>query len=107
MQYLSFRVSGRMDVHSLDAVTYIQGADKYAEVCFADGAKRLHDKSLSQLERLLPSDFERIHKSYIVRFSSIRSLEGKEGSRYFAILESGESLPVGRSRYKSLRAKFE
>lgn len=107
MQYLSFRTGGRMDMHSVDAVSYIKGADKYAEVHFADGQTRFHDKSLAQLEKLLPTSFERIHKSYIVRFSAIKSLEAKEGSRYFAILENGKSLPIGRSRYKSLRAHFE
>lgn len=82
-------------------------ADKHTEVHFADGQKRFHDKSLAQLEKLLPTSFERIHKSYIVRFGSIKSLEAKEGSRYFAILKNGKSLPISRSRYKSLRACFE
>ena len=106
MRYLSFRQSGRTDVRGLDAVNYIEGADKYAQVHFQNGETMLHDKSLAQLEKTLPPEFERIHKSYIVRFSAISSLIAKEGSRYSAQLANGETLPISRSRYKSLKSRL-
>ena len=106
-KFISFRTAGRIDVRGLDSVEYIEGADKYAEVHFKNGETRLHDKSLAQLELILPPCFERVHKSYIVRLDSIKSFETMEGSRYFARLENGQSLPISRSRYKPLRARFD
>jgi two-component system, LytTR family, response regulator len=105
-KYLSFRTAGRAFVASLEQVVFIMGADKYSEVRLNDGSTRLHDKSLNQFEAILPGSFERIHKSYIVRLDAIERFETQPGSRYFVILKSGDRLPVGRTRYKSLREKY-
>ena len=55
------------------------------------------------VQAVLPPDFERIHKSYLVRLGSIKALHAAEGSHYEAELKGGERLPVGRTRYKELR----
>lgn len=105
-RYLSFLSLGKAHVVSLEEVKYIAGADKYSEVHLNDGTERLHNKSLNQFEQLLPDSFNRIHKSYIVCTNQIERLENMEGSRYFVVLKTGEKLPVGRTRYKSLKAAY-
>lgn len=105
-RYLSFLSLGKAHVVPLEEVKYIAGADKYSEVHMIDGSERLHSKSLHQFEQLLPDGFDRIHKSYIVCANQIERLENMEGSRYFVILKTGEKLPVGRTRYKSLKEKY-
>jgi DNA-binding LytR/AlgR family response regulator len=69
----------------------------------ANGRRELHDKTLERLEAVLPPAFERIHKSYLVRWSAVKALHAREGSRYAAELRNGLFLPVGRQRYKELR----
>ena len=59
----------------------------------------LHDKSLDKLHALLPPVFERIHKSYIVKMSTVAGLLIHEGSRYEVERNNGLMLPVGRTRY--------
>ena len=54
----------------------------------------------------LPPGFERIHKSYVVRWSAVKALHAAEGSHYEAELRNGVRLPVGRTRYKELREKL-
>ena len=71
-----------------------------------DGTQKFHNKSFNQFSQLLPDSFKRIHKSYIVCTNQIERLENMEGSRYFVILKTGEKLPVGRTRYKSLKAAY-
>ncbi len=71
-----------------------------------NGRRELHDKALEKLEAVLPSDFERIHKSYLVRMSAVKALHASEGSHYEAELKNGVRLPIGRTRYKELRERL-
>ena len=105
-KFLAFRSPGKTHVVAISEVIYIAGADQYSEVHLSNGTSRLHDKSLGQFEQLLPDGYERIHKSYIVHLDQIDRLEMKEGSRYFAMLKTGERLPVGRTRYNTLKQRY-
>jgi DNA-binding LytR/AlgR family response regulator len=55
---------------------------------------------------VLPEDFERIHKSYLVRLSAVKQLHTHPGSQFAAELSTGQMLPVGRTRYKALRERI-
>ncbi|HVU18504.1 MAG TPA: LytTR family DNA-binding domain-containing protein [Candidatus Didemnitutus sp.] len=105
-RYLAVRKHGRVQLVAVERVRYVQGADDWAELVLDDGRRELHDKTLEKLGAILPSDFERIHKSFLVRLSAVRALHVHEGSRYEAELSDGTRLPVGRTRYKELREKL-
>ncbi|MEO7599429.1 MAG: LytTR family DNA-binding domain-containing protein [Opitutus sp.] len=64
----------------------------------------MHDKTLDKLAILLAPDFERIHKSFLVRLTNLHALHAYEGSQHEAELKTGVRLPVGRIYYKQLRA---
>ncbi len=59
-----------------------------------------------RLARALDRVFERIHKSYIVKMSTVAGLLIHEGSRYEVELNNGLMLPVGRTRYKGIKEKL-
>jgi DNA-binding LytR/AlgR family response regulator len=103
---LAVKKAGRIELVPVDDVLYVQGAGNYSELVLADGRKELHDKTLERLEALLPEDFERTHKSYLVRLSAIKALHASEGSHYELELKNGTCLPVGRTRYKELRERL-
>jgi two-component system response regulator LytT len=103
---LAVKKSGRVELVSIDDIFYVQGAGNYSELVMANGRRELHDKTLEKLAVILPTDFERIHKSYLVRMSLIKALHATEGSHYEAELKNGTSLPIGRTRYKELREKL-
>ena len=105
-KFLAVRKHGKVDLVPIDRVLYVEGAGAYAELVLDDGRRELHDKTLEKLHALLPLGFERIHKSYIVRMSAVKTLHAAEGSHYEAELRSGLRLPVGRTRYKELREKL-
>jgi two-component system, LytTR family, response regulator LytT len=105
-KYLAVRKLGRIELVPIDRVLYLQGAGAYAELVLDDGKRELHDKNLEKLQAVLPAVFERIHKSYIVRWPMVKALHAGEGSRYEVELRNGLRLPVGRTRYKELREKF-
>lgn len=101
---LTFREGNRTRVVSVERVRAIHGADNYAEVELDDGLRLLHDKTLDQLEGLLPERYQRVHRSHIVDLQRIVGLENLPGSRYRARLDSGEFIPVSRTRIGRLRA---
>ncbi|RXK53752.1 response regulator transcription factor [Oleiharenicola lentus] len=103
---LAVKKAGRIELVPVDDVLYVQGAGNYSELVLADGRRELHDKTLERLEALLPEDFERTHKSYLVRLSAIKALHASEGSHYELELKNGTCLPVGRTRYKELRERL-
>jgi len=105
-QYLAVRRRGRIDLVAVDEVLYVEGADKYSELVLNDGRRDFYDKTLSWLEAALPSNFLRIHKSYLVPIPSITRLLVLGGSRYQAELKNGVRLPVGRTRYRRIRQRF-
>jgi DNA-binding LytR/AlgR family response regulator len=104
--FLAVRKAGRIDLVPLEDVMYVEGADKYSELVLANGRRNFHDSALGDLEATLPPSFVRIHKSYLVRFALVSRLLVLKGSRYFAELKDGRRLPVGRSRYRSVKSRL-
>ncbi len=105
-KYLAVRKHGRVELVPIDRILYVEGAGAYAELVLDNGHRELHDKTLEKLHAVLPPVFERIHKSYLVRFDAVKTLHAQEGSHYEAELHNGLRLPVGRTRYKELREKL-
>lgn len=105
-KFLAVRKLGKVELVPVDRLLYAEGAGAYAELVLDDGRRELHDKTLEKLHALLPPGFERIHKSYVVRWSAVKALHAQEGSHYEAELRTGLRLPVGRTRYKELREKL-
>jgi DNA-binding LytR/AlgR family response regulator len=105
-KYLAVKKHGRVEPIAVADLVFIQGAGNYAELVLADGRRELHDKTLDKLDALLSPDFERIHKSYLVRFADVIALHAYEGNQHEAELRNGVRLPVGRVYYKELRGRL-
>ena len=106
VKYLAVKKRHKIQLVPIEDVLYIKGAGAYTELFLTDGTKELHDKSLEKLEQLLSNTFERIHKSYLVKIDEIREIKVSSGSRYTVDLKNGEHLPIGRTKYKDLKAKW-
>ncbi|WP_316805401.1 LytTR family DNA-binding domain-containing protein [Pedobacter nototheniae] len=106
LEYLAVRKAGSIILISIKEIRYIKGAGIYTELHLLNGKKELHDKSLEKLEQLLPSSFERIHKSYIVPITQAEKIIVQAGGKYLLELKNEELLPIGRSKYKELRQKI-
>ena len=103
---LAVRSAGRVDLVSVADVAYVRAAGAYSELVLRDGTVRLHSKPLDRLLAVLPAAFERVHRSYLVRLDEVVRLRVREGSRYAAVLRSGEEVPVGRTRVEAVRARL-
>ncbi|HUR59962.1 MAG TPA: LytTR family DNA-binding domain-containing protein, partial [Opitutaceae bacterium] len=76
-KFLAVRKHGRVELVPIDRILYVEGAGAYAELVLDDGTRELHDKTLEKLHALLPPLFERIHKSYIVRWTAVKALHAQ------------------------------
>ena len=95
---LAVRSAGRIDLAAFADIVALSGADDYVEVILADGRRFLHDTSLQDLERRLPSGFVRVHRSHIVNASHVRGVRTLPGRRRALELAGGAEIPVSRSR---------
>ena len=105
-KFLAVKKRSKIQLIPIDELLYAKGAGAYSELFLKDGGKALHDKSLEKLEHLLPSPFERIHKSYIVKMTEIKEVIVESGSKYKAELKTGAVIPIGRTKYKDIKAKW-
>jgi len=105
-RYLAIQKKGRHLLREIQELSHIKGAGVYSELFFMDGTKEIHNKNLDKLDQLLPPNFDRIHKSYIINSSLIQELIVQSGSRYSVVLQDETTLPVSRMLYKSFKEKW-
>lgn len=106
IKYLAVKSRHKIQLIPIEDLLYIKGAGAYTELFLTDGKKELHDKSLEKLEQLLSNSFERIHKSYLVKMSEVKGIKVASGSKYMAELKNGALIPIGRTKYKDIKAKW-
>ena len=105
-KFLAIKKRQRIQLISVEDVIYIKGAGTYTELFLANGRKELHNKSLEKLEQLLSHSFERVHKSYLLKMSEIKGITVEPGSKYIAELKNGIRIPIGRTKYRDIKAKW-
>ena len=103
---LAVRSAGRIELVPVADVAYVQAAGSYSELVLRDGTVRPLSKSLDRLLCVLPSTFERVHRSYLIRLDEVVRIRVRKGSRYAAVLASGEEIPVGRTRVEAVRERL-
>lgn len=82
-------------IHAAE-ITHCRGAGDYVELHLADRRSILHNGTLAQLENELPPTFLRVHRSYVVNTSYVRTLS-RESSGVGAVnLSNGAEVPVSR-----------
>ena len=99
-KFLAIRKRQQLTLVEVADIAYLKGSGNHAQLVLNSGQTYLHDKSLQQLSKLLPTHFERIHKSYIVNLKMIKSIS----RQYEVQLINGELLPISRTKFKALKA---
>ena len=84
-------------------IAYVEAAGKTQKLIPAQAGEPFIVRcSLQELEKqLIPFGFIRIHKGFAVNYRYIRKITSRA-----VVLDSGESLPIGRDRLKSARESY-
>ena len=106
-KYLSIRSTGRLKIIPVDDILYLKGAGVYVEIFTKTNGRELHDKTLEKLQHILPNNFLRIHKSYIVNLSELKQIHAANYNKIECELQNDEKIPVSRSRYKEIKDQFK
>lgn len=104
-RYLSIKQAGVIKLVEVDKLDYVVANGHYSDLVLGDET-RLHDKSIERLLAILPPNFERIHRSYLVNMHRVSELIIETGGRYSVKLASGKILPLGRSRFAEIKQKL-
>ena len=64
----------------------------------------LHDKAIDKLAMLLPNQFIRVHRSYIVDINKVVALKIGSGASYQLLMQDNNEVPVSRSRYQEVKS---
>ena len=92
---------------AVESIAVIRSAGDYCELFLEGGASKLCSKRMDFLERRLPSDFMRIHRSAIIRLSKVKEIRAEAAGRYEVLAEGfNEPIPVGRKYYKELKSRI-
>nr|WP_199081456.1 LytTR family transcriptional regulator DNA-binding domain-containing protein [Pedobacter sp. ASV19] len=87
-----------MDIH------YFEADDDQVKLSTTEGIY-YKNKTMSFFEQSLePSQFIRIHRSYIINLSQVTRIELKEKESYIVLLKSDIWLPVSKTGYLKLKA---
>lgn len=107
IKYLSVKTGNEIRVIPLEDIAYFKAANIYTELHLNNGHIVIYDKPIKKLIPLLPSNYMRIHRSYLVGLEKIETLQLLGGGKNHLILHGGSSLPVSRKIIKKLKMSLE
>ena len=106
-KYLVFRKQNKNLLLPVKDVKYFK-SDGYLVNAFSiNDSVNLLEKTLKHLEIILPINFIRNHRSFIVNIDFIKSYQNIGGGIYNIELKDGELLPLSRSGLKLLRQNLK
>jgi len=107
IKYLSVKKGFEIKVIPLEDIRFFKSANIYTELHLNDGHVVIYDKPVKQLLPLLPANYCRIHKSYIINRETIAALHSFGGGKHEVVLLSGDTLPVSRHKIDTLKTGLQ
>jgi two-component system LytT family response regulator len=103
LQRIAVKTRHKIEVIPVTEISYIEADDDYVTI-HAGTEKFLKEKTMKYMElHLDPSQFVRVHRSYIVNVNHIARLELYQKESYNVLLKSGTSIRASNSGYKELK----
>jgi two-component system, LytTR family, response regulator len=100
------KTGSKIKVIPVEDIVWLESQDDYVMIYTSSG-KFLKQETMKHFEEHLdPSNFIRVHRSYIVRLDAIVQLELYEKGSYVAVLNTGAKVKVSDSGYKNLKSKM-
>jgi DNA-binding LytR/AlgR family response regulator len=95
-------VKSGYDLHKIvyNHITFIESDSEYVHYHLTSGKKIIANQSLKKLEKLLPNNFMRVHRSYIVNKNKTTGLKGRE------IIISEIKLPVSDRYFETVKKEL-
>jgi len=95
------RDKGTIERINLTDLDYIEASGNYASFHFSNKKSLMRLMSLQKLSIFLPSNFLRVHRSFIVNLEAIQRIEGS------SIIMGSHKIPVGKSYRAVLNERIQ
>ncbi len=93
----------KIQIIPVQDIIYIEAYDDYVKIFTSEGFK-LKKKTMAHYESALnPSEFLRVHRSYIVQLKEITKIEAYDRTNHIALLRNGSKIPLSRPGYLRLK----
>ncbi len=103
LQRIAVKTRHKIEVIPVTEISYIEADDDYVTI-HTGTEKFLKEKTMKYMESHLdPSQFVRVHRSYIVNVNQIARLELYQKETYNVLLKNGTSIRASSSGYKELK----
>jgi two-component system LytT family response regulator len=103
LQRIAVKTRHKIEVIPVTGIIYIEADDDYVTIHTATD-KFLKEKTMKYMESHLdPTQFVRVHRSYIVNVNQIARLELYQKETYNVLLKNGVSIRASSSGYKELK----
>jgi two-component system LytT family response regulator len=103
LQRIAVKTRHKIEVIPVTAISHIEADDDYVTI-HTGTEKYLKEKTMKYMESHLdPSQFVRIHRSFIVNVNQIARLELYQKETYHVLLKNGVSIRASTTGYKELK----
>lgn len=97
------KVGNAIKILPVSEISYIEAYDDYVKIHTNDGF-HLKKKTMNFYERALdPTQFVRVHRSFILSLSRLTKIEMKEKDTHVAKMKDGALVPMSKSGYTKLK----
>ncbi len=97
------KINGKIKIIPVGDIEYLEASDDYVRIYTKDGSF-LKNKTMQFFEDSLPpSEFVRVHRSYILHVGQVTRIEPYEKDQQIALLRGGARIPISKSGYARLK----
>jgi two-component system, LytTR family, response regulator LytT len=100
---LAIKKMGVIELISIDEVDHIQADGHYSKIFTCNGTTHFHDKSIEKILNILPRNFMRVHRSYVVNMRYFVRLKIETGGKYWVDTKFSNEIPVSRAFYSAIK----
>lgn len=97
---LTIHHSKGIKIVEISHIQYLESSGNCTLLHFKDGTEYLDTRTLKLYEAMLPENFYRVHRSYMINMDE--SSEILHGDEQVVVLKSGSKIPIARERKKGL-----
>jgi two-component system LytT family response regulator len=106
MERIVVKSGSKIKVIPVSRIIFLKAEDDYVMI-HTDDSKHLKKGTMKFFEEQLdPSEFVRVHRSYIVRVDQVTTIEPYSKENYSLKLKNNVHIRISRSGYKNIREKF-
>lgn len=105
---LIIKSGGRVVFIHIDEIEWIEAAANYVRLHLSSKNSYLYRETISRMaDRLDPTEFVRVHRSFIVNISKIKELQPCNNGEFMVSLRSGKEIPCSRFYRHSLESLWK